>query len=63
MTDDAPPVPTLVADLFRAERAKVLATIVRLTGSVDRAEEVVQETMIAALEKWPSAGVPDNPGA
>ncbi|HEV8322008.1 MAG TPA: RNA polymerase sigma factor [Myxococcota bacterium] len=53
----------VVDDLFRREYGRVLATVLRLVGDVDRAEELVQEALVAALERWPFSGVPDNPGA
>src|SRR5213078_4930599 len=37
--------------------------MVRLIGNFDIAEEVVQDSLVAALEKWPAQGIPDNPGA
>lgn len=52
-----------MSELFRAESGKVLATVVRLVGSVDVAEEILQDVMLTALERWPEQGVPDKPGA
>jgi RNA polymerase sigma-70 factor (ECF subfamily) len=40
-----------------------VATLIRVTGDFDVAEEAVQEAFIVALERWPEEGVPDNPGA
>ncbi len=40
-----------------------MATLIRLLGDFDLAEEVVQEAFVTAMERWPDAGVPDNPGA
>src|SRR5438094_9315295 len=37
--------------------------MLRLIGNFDIAEEVVQDSLVAALEKWPAQGIPDNPGA
>jgi RNA polymerase sigma-70 factor (ECF subfamily) len=39
-----------------------LATLIRVTGSVERAEDAVQDAVVRALETWPRDGVPDNPG-
>jgi RNA polymerase sigma factor (sigma-70 family) len=50
-----------VARLVRDEGTRVLATLVRVTGSVDRAEDAVQDAVVRALETWPRDGVPDNP--
>ncbi len=55
--------PDVVSDVFRVERARVLATVIRLVGGdFDLAEEVVQEAFASAAESW-SQGVPDNPRA
>jgi RNA polymerase sigma factor (sigma-70 family) len=48
---------------FRDDRGRVLATVVRLVGDLGRAEEIVQEAWLRALEHWPRAGVPDSPRA
>jgi RNA polymerase sigma factor (sigma-70 family) len=53
----------LLDDLVRRESARVVGMLVRLLGSVDRAEETFQESLVAALERWPEEGVPRNPGA
>lgn len=52
-----------VARLVREEGTRVLATLVRVTGSVDLAQDSVQDAVVRALETWPKAGVPDNPRA
>ena len=49
--------------MFREEAAKLTGAMVRLIGNFDIAEEVVQDSLVAALEKWPAQGIPDNPGA
>ena len=41
----------------------MLATLIRLTGDFDLAEDAVQDAVVAALEAWPRTGAPDNPGA
>jgi RNA polymerase sigma-70 factor (ECF subfamily) len=54
-----------VAAIEHADRdssARAIATLVRLFGDIDLAEEAVQEAFVAAAEKWPVAGVPANPG-
>src|SRR5262249_11415989 len=51
------------ARVFREESGRILATLIRLLGDFDLAEEVVQEAFATALERWPFAGVPDNPRA
>jgi RNA polymerase sigma-70 factor (ECF subfamily) len=49
--------------VYRAESRRVLATLIRLLGDFDRAEEALHEAFIAAVERWPRDGVPDNPRA
>jgi RNA polymerase sigma-70 factor (ECF subfamily) len=53
----------LVDRLFREEQGRAVATLIRVTGDFDLAEEAVQDAFISALETWPSRGVPSNPGA
>ena len=53
----------IVDRLFREEQGRAVATLIRVTGDFDLAEEAVQDAFISALETWPSRGVPDNPGA
>jgi RNA polymerase sigma-70 factor (ECF subfamily) len=52
-----------VARAFREEWGRVLATLIRTTGDWDLAEECVQDAFARALERWPTDGVPRNPGA
>ena len=52
-----------VARLVREEGARVLATLARVTGSIDLAEDVAQDAVVRALETWPRDGVPANPRA
>jgi len=49
--------------LYREERPRALATLIRLLGDFDLAEDGLQEAFAAALEQWPAAGVPRNPRA
>lgn len=49
--------------VFRVEAGRVLATLIRLVGDFERAEDGLQEAFAAALTQWPSAGIPDNPRA
>jgi RNA polymerase sigma factor (sigma-70 family) len=49
--------------LWRMEAPKLHAALARLTRDVGLAEELAQEALVAALERWPESGVPDNPGA
>ena len=52
-----------VEAIWRAEAGKVIARLVRLVRDVSLAEEIAQEALVSALERWPETGVPDNPGA
>ena len=49
--------------IYKAESRKVFATLVRLLGDFELAEEATQEAFAAALEKWPEKGIPQNPSA
>jgi RNA polymerase sigma factor (sigma-70 family) len=49
--------------LVREEGARVLATLIRVTGDIDLAQDAVQDAVVRALERWPHDGVPDNPRA
>ena len=52
-----------VEAVWRIESARLIAGLARLTGDVGLAEDLAQDALVAALEQWPSTGVPDNPGA
>ncbi|HEX9561804.1 MAG TPA: RNA polymerase sigma factor [Candidatus Dormibacteraeota bacterium] len=52
-----------VAAVFREEAGRLTAALVRTLGDFDLAEEVVQDSLVAALETWPEQGIPDRPGA
>jgi RNA polymerase sigma-70 factor (ECF subfamily) len=52
-----------VAVAFREEHGRALATLIRVLGDFDRAEEAVADAYVTALERWPLDGVPRNPGA
>jgi len=60
-----PPVPEplsrTIETLYRSESGRVLATLVRLLGNLDLAEESMHEAFAAALESWTLAGIPDKP--
>jgi RNA polymerase sigma-70 factor (ECF subfamily) len=61
----SPPVPEQVSrtieSLYRLESGRVLATLVRLLGDLDLAEEAMHEAFATALERWPQTGIPDKP--
>jgi RNA polymerase sigma-70 factor, ECF subfamily len=49
--------------LFRRERSPILAGLIRLTGDFSLAEDALQEAFATAVQRWPSDGIPPNPGA
>ena len=49
--------------VWRIESARLIAALARMVRDVGLAEELAQDALVAALERWPEAGVPDNPGA
>jgi len=51
-----------VGQIFREESGRSVAALIRLVGDIDVAEDAVQEAFAVALSKWPSDGVPPNPG-
>jgi RNA polymerase sigma-70 factor, ECF subfamily len=52
-----------IESVYREERARALATLIRLVGDFDLAEDSLQEAFAAAVEQWPSTGFPHNPRA
>ena len=64
MTNDTRERAREMADaVYRADSRRVLATLIRLLGDFDRAEEAMHDAFAAAVEQWPREGVPDNPRA
>ena len=63
MTAPLPAAHEVVDRLFREESGRAVATLIRVLGDFDLAEEAVQEAFVTALETWPLRGIPDNPGA
>src|SRR5271168_834346 len=51
----------LLDSLYRVDSGRILATLIRLLGDFDLAEEAMHEAFAAALTLWPKSGVPDNP--
>jgi RNA polymerase sigma factor (sigma-70 family) len=49
--------------IWRIESARLIAGLARLVGDIGVAEDLAQDALVAALEQWPSSGVPDRPGA
>jgi RNA polymerase sigma-70 factor (ECF subfamily) len=56
-------VTVVIDELYRAESRRVLATLIRLLGDFDLAEEALHDAFAAAVERWPAEGVPANPRA
>src|SRR5512147_1803249 len=64
MTDKmTKPIASLVEAIYRSESRRVLATLIRLLGDFDLAEEALHEAFVTALEQWSRDGVPANPRA
>lgn len=63
MSGDAPASHAAVERVFREEHGQLIASLVRRFGDIDVAEDAAGEALVAALEKWPNAGIPANPGA
>lgn len=59
----SPPITELIERLYRDESRRVLATLIRLLGDFDLAEEALHEAFRSAVEQWPQGGAPDNPRA
>ena len=57
----AEPIRELLDSLYRVESGRILATLIRLLGDFDLAEEAMHEAFATALSLWPKSGVPDNP--
>jgi RNA polymerase sigma factor (sigma-70 family) len=49
--------------VWRIESAKIIAVLARIVGDIALAEDLAQDALVIALERWPEAGIPDNPGA
>jgi len=52
-----------IETVWRLEAPKLVAALIRVVRDIDLAEELAQDALVAALERWPRDGVPDNPGA
>jgi RNA polymerase sigma-70 factor (ECF subfamily) len=58
-----PDVHEILDAVFREEWSRIVASMIRLSGSFDWAEEAAQQAFATALRSWPESGIPDNPGA
>jgi RNA polymerase sigma-70 factor (ECF subfamily) len=52
-----------IAAVWRDESARLIGALVRFCGDVDAAEDLAQEALVRALDRWPQTGIPDKPGA
>jgi RNA polymerase sigma-70 factor, ECF subfamily len=59
----APDTHRAIDAVWRIESARLIASLARMVGDVGVAEDLAQDALVAALERWPESGVPDNPGA
>ena len=60
---DRPDVHRTVDAIWKMESARIVAALTRMVRDVGVAEELAQDALVAALERWPESGIPDNPGA
>jgi len=54
---------SVIETVFRQESGRIIATLIRIAGSFDLAEEAMQEAFASALATWPAKGIPENPAA
>ena len=59
----APDAHRAIEAVFRIESARLIAGLTRMLRDVGLAEDLAQDALVIALERWPESGVPDNPGA
>jgi RNA polymerase sigma factor (sigma-70 family) len=60
---EGPAIPGSIEAVWRIESARLLGGLVRMVRDVGLAEDLAQEALLAALERWPETGIPENPGA
>jgi RNA polymerase sigma factor (sigma-70 family) len=53
----------VIEAVWRIESARLIATLARMVGDVGQAEDLAQDALVTALERWPESGIPENPGA
>src|SRR5256884_8633655 len=56
-------IPRSIDAVWRIESARLIAALTRIVRDVGLAEDLAQDALVAALERWPQTGIPDNPGA
>jgi RNA polymerase sigma-70 factor (ECF subfamily) len=55
------PIKLEIGKIYKVESGRVLASLIRILGDLDLAEEALQEAFSIAMEKWPIEGIPKNP--
>jgi RNA polymerase sigma-70 factor (ECF subfamily) len=63
MTDAAIDIQQTISDIYRDESRRIFATLIRLLGDFDLAEDALHDAFAAAMKQWPSEGIPANPRA
>src|SRR5262245_56663731 len=63
MTQESSAVTEKIDEIYRSESRRILATLIRLLGDFDLAEEALQNAFAAAVSTWPRDGLPENPRA
>src|SRR5215207_3862989 len=58
-----PDVRNSLEQVFRREYGRIIASLIRLCGDFDLAEDVLQDAFVQALDRWAERGIPDNPAA
>ena len=56
-------VPKAIEAVWKIESTRLIAAIARVTHAIGVAEELAQDALVTALERWPEEGIPENPGA
>lgn len=60
---EEPEVHRTVAAIWKIESAKIIGALARIVRDVGIAEDLAQDALVVAIERWPLSGIPDNPGA
>jgi DNA-directed RNA polymerase specialized sigma24 family protein len=63
MTNATTDAKSVAESVFRQQSGRIIATLIRISGSFDLAEEALQDALMSAIARWPQSGVPDNPAA
>jgi RNA polymerase sigma factor (sigma-70 family) len=58
-----PEIASTIETVWRIESAKLIAGLARIVGDIDLAEDLAQDALVIALERWPETGIPEKPGA